>query len=162
LQLGLVQAWDVKGFLGMDEAFKKGMGSPTDPYYIAFARSVVELVDHVSSSDQINLICDHDLETAQQCTLHLEAIKLVEDEVKQKINSLSFEDDDKVPALQAADMVAYLSRREARLMFYGQNYGFRQLFDYLTADQPSGKMVWLSMFADEARIKGLSLSQETI
>lgn len=69
----------------MDEAFKKGMGNPTDPYYIAFARSIVELVDHVSSIDQIDLICDHDLETAKLCALHLEGIKLVEDEVKEKL-----------------------------------------------------------------------------
>ena len=43
LELGLIQAWDVKGFLAMDQKVKDGVGNPDDPYYLAFARAIADL-----------------------------------------------------------------------------------------------------------------------
>jgi len=156
LELGLIQAWDVKGFLAMDQKVKKGLGNPSDPYYLAFARAIAELVDYVGPNDELKLVCDHDSETASECDLHYKAICAIDEEISRKVVSLSFADDELVPPLQAADMVAYLSRREARFMFYGEDYGFRPLFDYLTKKQPLGKMDWRAMFASEASMKALS------
>jgi Protein of unknown function (DUF3800) len=161
LELGLIQAWDVKGFLGMDQKVKDGVGNPSDPYYLAFARAVSELVDHVAADDRIELICDHDSETATECELHYQGMSAVDEQIRLKVVSLSFADDESFPALQAADLVAYLSRREARFMFYGQNYGFRPLFDHMTKRQAAGKMNWQAMFANEMSIKAL-LWPETI
>src|SRR5437870_3860002 len=44
LELGLIQAWDVKGFRewsAIENAAK--LGKPDDPYYPAFARAILEL-----------------------------------------------------------------------------------------------------------------------
>jgi hypothetical protein len=156
LEFGLIQAWDVKGFLAMDQKIKEGLGNPGDPYYVAFARAITELADLVGPNDEIRLICDHDTETAPECDLHYKGICAVDEEVSKKVVSLSFANDELFPALQAADMAAYLSRREARLMFYGEDYGFRPLFDYMTRKQPLGKMDWRAIFANEESIKALS------
>ena len=80
----------------------------------------------------------------------------VDEQISQKVVSLRFADDELFPALQAADLVAYLSRREARFMFYAQNYGFRPLFNYMTKKQAPGKMDWQALFANEESIKTLS------
>jgi Protein of unknown function (DUF3800) len=156
LELGLIQAWDVKGFRAMDKKVKEGLGNTDDPYYLAFARAVAELVDYVGPDDPISLTCDEDEGTASTCYRHYLGLKEADDKIRDKVISLDFEDDCVVPALQAADLVAYLSRREARFMFYEQSYGLRPLFDYLTRKQPEGKMNWLAMFADENAVAGLT------
>jgi hypothetical protein len=58
------------------------------------------------------------------------------------------------PSLQAADMVAFLSRREARHLFYGKTNEFLDLFKYLVVKESTpSKMLWMKMFATEENIK---------
>lgn len=159
LELGLIQAWDVRGFQGMDQNLKHGLGSPKDPHFVAFSRAISELVDYVPPNDYISLICDDDLATAWDCYRHYRGMGNADAKIRKKLVSLSFADDVSFPALQAADLAAYLSRRQARLEFYKQDYGFKPLFDYLIAEQPLGKMDWRRMFADENKIRGLKLDK---
>ena len=114
LELGLLQAWDVKGFDCLSEETKKKLGSTTDPYYTAFARGVWELVDYIHDDDRISLVCDDDEATAWDCYQHYRMIRRAEDVVRRKTVSLTFANDEYFPALQAADMVAGLARHEAR------------------------------------------------
>lgn len=162
LEMGLVQALDVKGFNSLSEAAKVGLGSPDDPYYIAFSNGLMEVVNYVHGDDRISLICDDDAETAWNCYTHYRGVKRAHEEIREKIVSLSFADDESFPALQAADMVAFLSRLEAKRRFYREGYGYRRLFNHLT-DEDSGKpMRWRSAFADEARMKRLGASLEKL
>jgi hypothetical protein len=115
LEIGLIQAWDVKGFWAIGKAERKALGSPTDPYYTAFARALIELVDHVKDDDRISLICDDDRETALDCYRHYRGLQHARPDIRKKFASLTFATDDDFPALQAADMVAYLSRLEANI-----------------------------------------------
>jgi len=73
---------------------------------------------------------------------------------RKKTASISFADDKYFPALQAADLMAFLTRHEARAQFYkkGRNE-WLSLFDYLVRDRGAGKMRWLKMFADEKETK---------
>jgi hypothetical protein len=66
--------------------------------------------------------------------------------------ALSFADDKHFPALQAADMVAFLARLEAKYQFYGVPYSFPRLLNHLT----SGQMAWKVMLADESKMRALS------
>lgn len=152
---GLIQAIDVKGFKEMSNRAKQGLGSPDDPYYLAFARGILELIDYVQGEDKISLICDDDESTAWNCYLHYRAIRKVHEEVRRKIVSLTFATDDHFPALQAADMVAFLSRLEARRMFYKEYNPFQPLFDSLVRENGAGGMDWYSMFATHQKLKEL-------
>jgi hypothetical protein len=156
LELGLIQAWDVKGFNSLSKDAKTGLGDPDDPYYTAFARGIIELVDYVQEDDRIILICDDDAETAWTCYTHYRGIRRVHDDIRKKTISLAFADDKYFPALQAADMVAWLARREARCKFYGDDFPLRDLFEYLVVPQEVGHMQWMKMFATQEVIKHLS------
>lgn len=156
LDVGLIQAWDVKGFSALSKDARYKLGSPDDPYYLAFARGLIALRDHVQPDDYIQLFCDDDRETAWDCYRHYRGIGHADPAIFKKVVSLTFADDQHFPALQAADMVAFLSRLEAKSRFYGDHYDFRRLFNYLTTSKKH--MQWLEMFADEATIRSLSES----
>jgi hypothetical protein len=156
LEVGLIQAWDVAGFNSLPQKAKKALGDPTDPYYTAFARGLIELADYVQEDDHISLICDDDAETAWNCYTHYRGIRKVREDIKNKTVSLAFADSAVFPALQAADMSAWLARREARRQFYGDTFPMQELFDRLTATRQPRNMNWLQMFATEAVIKKLA------
>lgn len=150
LEIGLIQAWDVKGFAAIDPNVKIGLGNPNDPYYLAFARALAELPDLVQQEDQVAVVCDFDKETAGVCYQHYLGMREASDEIRQKITSLCFEDDEAVPALQAADMVAYLARREAANKFRQASFNFKTLYTYLLEGASGRKMQWKALFMDEA------------
>jgi hypothetical protein len=65
--------------------------------------------------------------------------------------SFTFADDRYFPALQAADLLAFLTKHEANEKFNGVANIWRQLFDRLVTEPipPCGIMRWFKMFADE-------------
>jgi len=160
LEVGMMQAWDVRGFNALSERVRRGLGSPDDPYYLAFSRGLMELADYIHSDDHISLICDDDRETALDCYRHYRGMSHAREDVRAKFVSLSFAKDDYFPALQAADMVAFLCRLQARWEFYGDRYDFRALFTYLTTEKGLGYMKWFIMTANEEQIRALSESLE--
>lgn len=161
-EIGLMQALDVKGFNSLTDAAKKGLGSPDDPYYLAFARGLLEIVNYVHENDRVCLICDDDAETAWPCYSHYRAIRRVEPEVRRKTASLSFADDEYFPALQAADMVAFLSRLEAKRRFYDDYYMYVKLFNHTVKQRGGNRTTWKMMFADEEKLKDLGESMGRI
>jgi hypothetical protein len=46
LELGLIEAWDVKGFKAIPADARAKIGNVQDPYYLAFVRALLELVDY--------------------------------------------------------------------------------------------------------------------
>ena len=158
LEFGLMQTIDVQGFKSLTVSAKAGIGSPDDPLYLAFARGLLEIASHVRDNDKLSLICDDDENTAWGCYSHYRAIRRADTAVKEKLVSFSFSNDEYFPALQAADMVAFLSRLEARRRFYGDEYLFYNLFRHLVAEQPAGQMQWFAMFANEAKLNDLGTS----
>jgi hypothetical protein len=156
LEVGLIQAIDVVGFNSMSKHAKAKLGNTDDPYYLAFARATLELLDHVHKDDRISIICDHDQDTAWACYQHYRGVRNAHEAVRKKTVAISFADDEYFPALQAADMVAFLARLEAKSQFYGDRYDFRRLFRHLTTSKGTGGMQWFSMFADKEKCKLLS------
>ena len=132
MEVGMIQAWDVQGFHAMSKTARKKLGSVDDPYFLAFVRGIAELIDYIQVDERLALVCDDDRSTAWDCYRHYRGIKAADDEVRTKVVSLGFADHDYFPALQAAEMVAYLSRLEAKHNFYRIPYSFPKLFDYLT------------------------------
>ena len=133
------------------------LGNATDPYYIAFTRGLLELVHYVQGDDRISIICDDDMETAPQCYMHYRGIRRAHEEVRQKTVALTFANDKYFPALQAADMLAYLARLEAKTRFYpGDRYSFRRLWCNLTDQRGPGFTQWSAMFADKQILQNVS------
>jgi hypothetical protein len=156
--VGLLQALDVKGFNKLTDEAKKGLGSPDDPYYLAFARGLLEIAGYVQGEDKISLICDDDIQTAWDCYRHYRAIRRADPDVNSKVASLSFADDEYFPALQAADMVAFLSRLEAKRRFYDDFNMYLRLFNHAVRQRGANHIEWGLMFADEKKLVNLGKS----
>ncbi len=156
LEVGLIQAIDVEGFKSMSKNARAKLGNADDPYYVAFARAMLELLRYVHEDDRISVICDDDEDTAWDCYQHYRGIRRARADVRKRTISISFADDEHFPALQAADMVAFLARLEAKAAFYGDQYSFRRLFDHLITEKGVGHARWFTMFADKQKCKLLS------
>jgi hypothetical protein len=154
-EIGLLQAWDVAGFNALTKEQKRGLGSPDDPYYIAFSRGMLEAVDYIHDDDRLSVICDDDAETALDCYKYYRGVRAAYPKVQTKTISLGFADDEYFPALQAADMVAFLSRLEARRQFYRDGYLFVRLFNHLVKQRGENHITWMTMFANEQKIRDL-------
>jgi hypothetical protein len=155
LEIGMISAWDVSGFKAIDSTVKEGIGNPNDPYHLAFTRVMMEITDYGLPDDSTSVICDEDMETAWHCFRQYKGLREADPDIRKKLISLSFASDESFPALQAADMVAFLGRREAWRRFYKRPYCLQPLFEYLTNAKGVGKAQWNSLFADEKMLKGL-------
>jgi Protein of unknown function (DUF3800) len=163
LEYGLVQAIDVRGFNALSKGMRAGLGSPDDPYFIAFQRAILEMIDCIHSDDRISLVCDYDNATAWDCFRHWKGVRNSHDLIRKMTISLAFADDEYFPALQAADMVAYLARLEAVRQFHGRQYSYKPLLDYLIDKRPSASTLrWGVMFANEALMRSLKTTSERL
>jgi hypothetical protein len=157
LELGLMQAWDVKGFNSLSKNTRAKLGSVDDPYYLAFANGILGLVAYVHKDDRISLVCDDDEGTAWDCYRHYRGIRKANPDVKDQTISLSFANDKYFPSLQAADFVAALTRLEARRRFYRFKFDFQPLTQYLIAGGSGPpKILWTERFIDEAQMIAFS------
>jgi len=155
-EIGLIQAMDIAGFNSLSKNAKHKIGSPDDPYYIAFMRGGLEVIKYAHSDDKVSIICDDDRETAWDCYRHYRGICHARKDFRDKVVSLSFADDKYFPALQAADMLVFLARLEAKRMFYRIPYSFKRLFDYVRTEKGIGFAKWRYSFIDEEKFKSLS------
>jgi hypothetical protein len=163
LEYGLIQALDVKGFRALAKGVRAGLGNPDDPYYISFARALLEIVDYIQPDDRIGLICDFDNATAWDCFRHWKGIRVKHPLIRKLTVSLAFADDEYFPALQAADMVAYLARLEAVRQFYGTPHSYKKLLDYLIDKRPTASTLkWGVMFADEGLMRSLQTQRDRV
>lgn len=153
LELGIIQAWDVKGFREIPPESRTKIGNVRDPYYLAFVLALLELIKYAKGDDVLTIVCDHDIETAWECYRHYLGVRKKHDGVRKKTASIGFADDKFFPALQAADMIAYLTRHEARDEFYSIHNKWLGLFNYVVRKRGPAKMQWKKMFADEQKAK---------
>jgi hypothetical protein len=158
LEIGLIETWDVAGHVALPVAAKARIGGSDDPHYLAFVRGILQIVEHLDADDRINVICDDDLVKAWDCYLHYRAVCAAMPELRKKFASLSFARDENFPALQAADMVAFLSRLEASNRFHGKVNEWLRLFEHLTTDPTPecGAMRWFALFANEQQLMRLA------
>jgi hypothetical protein len=158
LEIGLIQAWHVRGFNRLSTAVMKTLGGQRDPYFLAFIRGLTELVHRIGEDDRISIIFDDDRDTAWDCYNHFRAIGEADPEVQKKAVSISFANDRHFPALQAADMVSFLARKEADERFNQVTNIWGSLYGRLTTEpQPQyGIMRWLELYADEENLVKLA------
>jgi hypothetical protein len=140
LQLVTGVALDVDAFKALPSHYFKVLGNR--PEFTAFLRMVLRVVDATSSDDKINLICDDEEEMALPMFRLYRRVKLVNEDAREKLASISFADDRFLYGLQAADMVSSLMRREADRKFFGTSYDYSPLFDALTKPPAAFEGIW--------------------
>lgn len=157
LEIGLVQAWDVKGYNKLSMEVKKNLGGSHDPYQLAFIRGLLAIKDYAGKDDVVSIICDDDEVTAWDTYMHFRGIFKALPEIKDSFVGISFAKSQHYTPLQAADMVAFLVRREAAARFWDKPNEYKRLGDYLMTDpEPPRVMSWYSVFAGEQELVNLA------
>jgi len=85
-----------------------------DSLSLAFHQLVlrgIEKTEVIDKHSPIDLIIDDDRDSSLRCHEMLNILKLAFPKVKERISSISFVNDRAYPGIQAADMIAYESRR---------------------------------------------------
>jgi hypothetical protein len=131
---------DAKAFKALPSHFFKVYGD--DPAYMAFVRTMLQVVDFTPDRDGLVLVCDEDEQTALQFYKLYRRIKKVMPGVKQKLNAISFCDDKFVFAVQAADFVASMVRLDALARRDKKKHQYRRLFKALTATPQKHERIW--------------------
>jgi hypothetical protein len=152
LEMGVIQAWDVRGFNSLPHELLKALGGSIDPFFMALIRGMTYLTERLDhETDRFSIIFDNDPYTAWDAYNHFRALGKAEPMLQKMGMSFTFADDRYFPALQAADLLAFLTRYEANEKFNGIANIWRNLFDRLVTEPkpPYGIMRWFKMFADE-------------
>jgi hypothetical protein len=150
LEIGLILAWDVKGYNNLPLEVKKCLGGSNDPYHVAFIRGVLEIIEYAGTGNVVSVVADDDELTAWDAYIHYRAIQKAVPELGKNLAAITFAKSQHFCPLQAADMAAFLTRREARAEFYGAPNEFKTLLDYLASGPRAnsrGKMKWFKQFA---------------
>jgi Protein of unknown function (DUF3800) len=164
LEMGFIQAWSVIGYNRLSRAAKLLLGGSNDPYFLAFVRGLSEIIAKVDEDDKVSIICDDDEFTAWDCYRHYREVGKADWRIQKKAVAITFANDKHFPALQAADMVAFLARHEAGERFYGNTNTWKNLYRRLTTEpEPAfGIMRWFNMYLPEEQMVGLAVEMEQL
>lgn len=107
----VVDAAHFRNICDSDPDFKKFHKNPVHFAFHTFVMRGIEKVETVDKYSPIGIVVDNDQEYSMRIYGQLEGLKISFPKVKERIHSLSFVDDSSYPGVQAADMIAYESRR---------------------------------------------------
>jgi hypothetical protein len=157
LEVGLAQAWDVRGYAHLTLEAKKLLGGHNDPYFLMNVRAFQEVVEHVTSTNKdnrVSVIADDDLATAWDLYLHYREVKAAEPTLSKAMVGLTFANSYQFKPLQAADFVAFPARNQAKQEFGGQHNDWGPIYLYLTRALKAGesRIRWLESFVNEEKM----------
>jgi hypothetical protein len=139
MEAGLVQIADPQGFASIPDKQRKALSGLKDPYHLALIRGMAEVAQYEGEDPQLAIICDDDEETAWESYRLYRQLRQVRHGIRDKVKSFSFADSVTFPALQAADMISYLGRKEGEYRWQSKPYEFQELLAYITNRQVPGK-----------------------
>jgi len=128
LELGISFAVDVNAFKSPRfQPLRESFGG--DPHYFAFFISINAILSYygIPKDFTVSLILDDEEEKAHECYRLLKKMKLANEEIRKRIVSICFSDDRQAAPLQASDLFAYITRKEALRRFAGKEYPYRVL-----------------------------------
>jgi len=157
----VIGCWvDAKAFKELPSDFFRVFGN--DPSYMAFVRMLLQLVDFTPDRDGLVLVCDEDEETAMTFYRLYRRVKKVMPMVKQKLNAISFGDDNTIFAVQAADLVASMVRLDALARHDKKKHQYRRLFQALTAAPEKHERLWYCGIAKGDKESLAATAKDTI
>lgn len=141
METGLVNIFDSQAFSLIPEKQRRALADLNNPYHLEFIRGLDALAQYAPNED-LAIVCDDDEETAYESYRKYRKLRGLRSAVKDKVKCLSFADSVAYPALQAADMVSYLSRKQGELEWYAIPFDMQSLLAYITRRQESPRMQW--------------------
>ena len=153
METGMVSIWDTEGFESIPDKQRKALADVRNPYHLAFISGLQMIARYGHADDKIIMVCDDDEQTAWDCYAMYRGLRKSSLHVQKKLKSLSFADSATFPALQAADMIAYLSRQSGEERWNKRLFHFRDLLAYATQKQRPGKMDWKIAYADKESLE---------
>ncbi len=116
------------------------------------------LAEFASQEESITMTCDEDEETAWNCYRLYRRVKELAPKTGRQLAAIAFADDVHFPVLQAADMLSFLCREQARLQWYGESYEYRDFFRCLTDPRGTSLLQWRVAFKNKADLQKLERS----
>jgi Protein of unknown function (DUF3800) len=153
-EMGIAITIDVAAYKKWPAHAKRRVGGSDNPHYMAFICAILGCTHYISGEDRINMICDDDNETAMNCYRIYQRGKTIDLDIKKKLVSITFADDEAFVPLQAADLLASISRLEAGRQFHRDYYEYVPLFHALTS--PGAGIRWAVEFYGEDRLNALA------
>jgi hypothetical protein len=158
LGMGAACVFEVTGYTSFAQDSKNLLGGSDNPFYVQFMRTVMLLEDFARPEESIAMMCDEDEETAWNCYRLYRRVKEINPKVGKRLAAISFADDIHFPALQAADMLSFLCREQAKLQWYGEDYEYRDFFRYLTDPRGASNLQWQVAFKNKEELQKLEKS----
>ena len=151
-------AFDTKAFKELPSHYHQILGN--DPFFSAFLRMLIEIVEMARDEDKFMLVCDDEEAMALPMYKLYRRVKVVHLKSREVLRSICFGDDEYMHALQAADCVSSIIRREADKRFFQTPYDYEPLFAEMTRqpDREAGEMIWACSigFADKAQLENVA------
>ncbi len=158
LGLGAACVFEVTGYASFAQDSKNLLGGSDNPFYVQFLRTVMLLAEFARPGENITMMCDEDEETAWNCYRLYRRVKEIHPKVGRRLAAISFADDVYFPALQAADMLSFLCREQAKLQWFGESYEYRDFFRYLTDPRGTSNLRWQVAFKNMDDLQKLEKS----
>jgi hypothetical protein len=163
LDVGIVVSIDVEAYLKWPAKAKKRLGGSDNPTYASFAQAIGALKMHACrDDDRLSMMCDDDEETVLNFYKLYRRFKKIDPELKKKLVSLSFSDDNAFPGLQAADLIAGLIRLESLLRFGYHTHDFKPLVSRLMVPRQNQKLKWLGFLGDSETLSDIGVQLQNI
>lgn len=138
IEMGIAIAIDVEAFKNLPEHCRVAMG---DPHYIAFSAAMADVFGFTRANDaKACIICDDEEKYFVECYKLLARYKREDPSVRHRFIAMSAANDKEFDELQAADLLAYVTRCEAGKRFLGTSYQFEELHAEFERSEPDYKL----------------------
>ena len=155
LGLGVACVFEADGYAAFSQDSKTLLGGNDNPLFVQFLRTVLLLIDFAMPKEGISMMCDEDEETAWGCYQLYRRVKQLRPKIGRRLAEISFADDAHFPALQAADMLSFLCREQARLQWHKESYEYQDYFRYLTSPRGTSNLQWRVCFKNKEELQQL-------
>lgn len=160
---------DAKYYRSMSQKFRDANG---DPFYIAFQEVIRQSMKYVLAYSKfyalgqdvkISLIFDQNEDQAEQCLKILNKLKKIHADIRERITGICFCDRRSYAPLQAADFIAYVTKKEIERRIHKSSDVPSKWFASLSArnpqDFPDG--LFNARILDDETLEELEHSQST-
>jgi len=137
VEKGIAIAADTGGFQAIHQDIREYLYD--DAHFIAVESALIDLKDFSSATPDVsvNVICDDD--PLKACSMYKLYNRFLQTHTKARkmFRSIAFADDKFYPQLQAADLLAWVGRAEARHRFYNEDFPLRRLYHEFCRQDPN-------------------------
>jgi hypothetical protein len=160
LEYGIAFTLDVAAFNELGSAQRRKLEN--DPHLLVFKSAVVDLREYVAQTQStVGMICDDEERYSIECYRLFSKLRTQDPSIRKTIVSFGFADDEYFTQLQAADLLAYVSRCEAAQRFTGRDFEAQETYREFTRGDASMRLKLSGYFwnkeAMEAHAKGMAI-----